>query len=226
MDPRYKKLAVAIVPQPREVPLPPFDHDILQALFSEVGKDFPYQSFEYIVNRRGAKFSNAEDDFVELRPAQLQISAKMDGPDVLTTEMAASKAIRILQAAIDQLGIPGFLQCAVQVIAVVPVPESSPDAKAFLADRLMGGVNVGALGDDYFGSTVRLQRLNDDPPEQDSLTVEPFFQDTSFIFLDHQIMRTAGGRPLTDIDQVDTWVGEAFDFVNRPVMQLLDEQGD
>lgn len=226
MDPRYKKLAVAIVPQPREVPLPPFDHDTLQALFSEIGKDFPFQTFEYIFDRRGAKFSNAENDFVELRPAQLQVSARMDGPDLLTAEMAASKVKRILQTAIDKLGIPGFLQCAVQVVAVVPIPDSSPDAKAFLADRLMGGVNMSALGDDYFGSTVLLRRLNEDPPEQDSLTVEPFFQDTSFIFLNHEMTRTAGGQPLTDVDQIDTWVGEAFDFVDRPVMQLLDEQGD
>jgi hypothetical protein len=40
---------------------------------------------------RGAQFSNAADDVVEIRPALFQVQAKMDGVDLLTGPMASGQ---------------------------------------------------------------------------------------------------------------------------------------
>jgi hypothetical protein len=223
MEPSFKSLVVALVPQPREVPLPPFDGDDLQRIFSDVSRDYSYQSFEFIFDRRGAKFSNGEDDFVELRPAVFQIVAKMDGPDVLTADLAKMKIIKILRKATNQLKVPGYLRCSVQAVAVVGVPGANPDAKGFVADKLMaGGSHLDELGEGYFAGAVRYRHIEEDLTGEDTLYVEPFLQDNSQMFLNHQIARVGGEEPISDLDQVGTWVEEAFEFLSGPAMRLLE----
>jgi hypothetical protein len=225
MEPHYKSLVVALIPQPRKMPLPPFDGDDLQRVFSDVSRNYAYEALEFIYDRRGAKFSNGEDDFVELRPALLQLVARMDGPDVLTTELAEKKAVRVLRAATERLKIPGFLQCSIQAAAVVEVPGSDPDAKKFVAERLMGGADhPDELGHGFFGGGVRYRRLREEGDGEDTLYVEPFLQENSLLFLNHQVVRVAGEQAISnDLDQVGTLIEEAFEFLSGPTMRLLEK---
>jgi hypothetical protein len=223
MEPSFKNIAVALVPQPRQVPLPPFGGEDLHRIFSDVSRDYSYQAFEFIFDRRGAKFSNGDDDFVELRPALFQVVAKMDGPDVLVTGSAEKKIIKILRKATKQLKIPGYLQCTIQTVAVVAVPGANPDAKGFVAEKLMaGGTHLEELGEGYFAGAVRYRRIQEDMTGEDTLYVEPFLQDNSQMFLNHQIARVGGEEPITDLDQVGTWIEESFEFLSGPAMRLLE----
>jgi hypothetical protein len=117
VEPRYKSLMVALVPQPRQMPPPPFDKDALQRVFAEVIQRHPYQSFGFLPTGRGAQFGNSPEDGVELRPALFQIQARMDDADLLTGPMAVDKVNAIFGIAAERLNVAAFLQCAIQVIA-------------------------------------------------------------------------------------------------------------
>jgi hypothetical protein len=215
----FKTLTLALVPQPRQMPVPPFDRDELQRIFAEVGRHHSYQSFEFIYNGRGAQFQNGEDDLVELRPALLRVQAKMDGPDLLTASMAEAKAVQIVKIASERLQIEAFLQCVVHVIASVGAPDG--DAQKFVGDHLLKDADQAAeLGPDYFGGGVRFRRLRPEEGGEDNLSIEPDVNDNSLVYLSHQIARAAITGPLT-LDQASTWVGEGLNFVEGPSMQLL-----
>lgn len=211
---------VALVPQPRQMPPPPFDKSALQGIFAEVTASYSYQGFGFTPNGRGAQFGNGPDDFVELRPALLRIEAKMNGPDVLTSDMAQAKAVGILSAAADGLNIEAFLQCAIQIIASADAP--SGDAKTFVAEQLMhGGQQAAKLGENYFGASVRFLDLREsDRPDEDELSIEPDVNDNRLLYLDHKMARFAVTRTIV-LDDVSTWIDEAFSFVNEPTMRLL-----
>jgi hypothetical protein len=212
---------VAVQPQPRQMPLPPFDKGDLQRIFADVGLKYPYEMFGYIFEGRGAQFNNGPEDVVELRPALLRVQAKMDGSDLLTASMAEDKAMWILKTATERLKVPAFIQCAIQILASVSAPND--DAKHFVAERLMHDTEQAAeLGPDYFGGGVRFRRIRQDTPGEDNLTVEPDLNDNSLVYLDHQRARLAMGpaEPF-DLSQVSTWVNEAFEFLAGPTMQLL-----
>lgn len=222
MEPRFKTLAVSLVPQPRQMPLPPFEADDLQRVFADVIHSYAYQSFEFVFNRRGVKFVNDDEDFVELRPALFHIQARMDGPDVLTTDSAEKKAVRIFKTAAERLKVPGFMQCMIQIAAIAEVPGDNPNAKDFVAERLMGGGDhPDELGTGYFGGGVRFRRLAENGTGEDALIIEPFLQDNTQLFLNHQVAKLFLEEPLIDIDQMGSWVEDCFEFLSNPAMRLL-----
>jgi hypothetical protein len=220
MEPRYKSLMLALQPQPREIPPPPFPQDKLQEIFAEVIRHHSYQSFGFTPNGRGALFKNSDDDVVELRPALLRVAAKMDSDDVLTSGAAQEKAMRIVKIAAAHLKIEAFLQCAVQVIGSMDAPGG--DARAFLGGHLLrNNEQASTLGDGYFGGGVRYRCLY--PGEgEDNLSVEPDVNNNSLIFLAHHKERAGVTGPIT-VDDAETWIGEAFDFLKGPTMALLSE---
>jgi hypothetical protein len=219
VEPRIKLLSVSLAPQPRQMPPPPFDRDELQRIFADVIRVYPYQSFNFTPNGRGAVFSNGPGDAVELRPAQLQIDAKMDGPDLLTAPMASAKVAKIFKAASERLKVEAFLQCRVHVIASVNIPEG--DAKKFVAERLQHDVEQAAeLGPDYFAGGVRFRRLMPPQGGEENLTVEPDVNDNSQLYVEFDTVRGAIGGPIM-LEQVSSWVDEALEFVAGPTIRLL-----
>jgi hypothetical protein len=210
---------VALVPQPRQMPLPPFDKDALQRVFSETITSYPYQSFEFIYDGRGALFHNGENDTVELRPALFRIQAQMDGLDLLTGPMAAEKASRIMELASEHLNAAAFIQCAIQIIGAVDAPNG--DAQAFVAEKLLRDPGQApSLGEGYFGGGVRFRAIREEEGGEDSLSIEPNVNDNSLVHLDHQVTRTAITAPLT-LEQASGWTNDAFDFLQGPTTELL-----
>lgn len=220
MEPRYKTLMVALVPQPRQMPPPPFDKEQLQRVFAEVIERHPYQAFEFLPSGRGAQFGNDSDDCVELRPALFQIQARMDHADLLTAPMAADKVNAIFGIAAERLNVAAFLQCAIQIIASADAPEG--DAKRFVAERLLHDPEQALeLGDGYFGGGVRFRNLVQPVAgAEDNLNIEPDVNDNRLLFIDFQMARVAMDGPIS-LDQMSEWVGEAFDFISDPTMRLL-----
>ncbi len=220
VEPRYRTLAVALVPQPQQMPPPAFDKGELQRIFADVIRHYPYEAFGFTQpNQRGAQFNNGPDDVVEFRPAAFQIQTKMDGPDLLTGPMASDKVAKIFKIAAERLKVAAFLQCHIQIIASVDAPDE--DAKQFVAERLLHDIEQSdELGPDYFAGGVRFRRLVPPPPGEDSLSVEPDVNDNSLLYIDFQMARLAATGPIA-LDQASSWIGEAFDFVGGPTMRLL-----
>jgi hypothetical protein len=221
MEPLHKSLMIQLGPQPRQMPPAPLDQSDLQFIFSEIIRTYPYQNFSFTPDARGAIFQNGPEDSVELRPAQLQILAKLDGPEPLGAESAERKVMAILKAACTRLEMEIFLQCAIQIVALAAVPGASPDAKAFVSETLMRDVEqASVLGPRYFGGGIRFRSLKEDETGEDSITIEPFLQDNAFVYLDHQKARLALHGPI-GLDQVSSWISDAFEFLSGPTMNLL-----
>jgi hypothetical protein len=223
VEPRYKSLTVSLVPQPRQLPPPAFDKADLQKVFADIIPAYPYRAFEFIYNDRGIQLNNGPEDTVEIRPALLQVQAKMDDVEVLLSSMAEKKATKILRIASERLHIDGFLQCAVQILASVDAPDD--DATAFMAGRLLHGAEqADVLGEGYFGAGVRFRRLKEDESGEDSLAIEPTVHEHGSkgpaLLVNHQIVRAAVRGPL-ELGQVSALIDEGFDFVNDRAMRLL-----
>lgn len=212
---------LALQPQPREMPPPPFDKEELQRIFADVIRHHPYQAFGFTPNGRGAIFNNGEEDQVELRPALLRVAAKMDGPDLLTAGAAEEKAVRIMKTAAERLKIDNFLQCAVQIVASVDAPDG--DARAFVGRHLLRDPDqASGLGADFFGGGVRFRRLRTQERGEDNLSIEPDVNDNSLVFVEFQLGRAAVAEPLS-LEQAKDWLDEAFEFVRVPTMALLSD---
>jgi hypothetical protein len=221
MEPLLKTLILQLAPQPRQMPPAPLDQNDLQMIFSEIRHSYPYQTFGFTPDERGAIFQNSPDDSIELRPAQIQMQAKLDGPEPLVAETAQRKVMAIIKAATTRLDMEIFLQCAIQVIALAAVPGDQPDAKTFVSETLMHDVEQATiLGPHYFGGGIRFRDLKEDQSGEDSITIEPFIQDNKMLYLDHQKARVAVTGPIT-LEQVSTWIGDAFEFLSGPTMSLL-----
>src|SRR6266702_4519943 len=136
MEPLYKSLVIQLSPQLRQMPPAPLDQNDVQLIFAEVRRSYAYQAFSFTPDQRGAIFQNGPEDSVELRPAQLQLLLKLDGPEPLVPESAERKAMAILKSACSRLEMEAFVQCAVQMVALAAVPGDNPDAKEFVAKTL------------------------------------------------------------------------------------------
>lgn len=225
MDPRFRALTVALAPQLTQIPPPAFDRDALQVVFAEITREgFPYQQFGFLPSGRGAQFHNGDEDAVELRPALLQIQAKMNGPDLLTAPMATDKVARIFKVAAEHLGVEAFIQSAIQIVASVDAPEG--DARSFAEAHLLHDAEQSkALGEGYFGGGVRFRRLFGPPPQgEDNLSIEPDVNDNTLLFVDFQSTRIAT-REIISLEQMSNRVSAAFEFVSEPTMRLLERQG-
>lgn len=226
VEPRYRTLMVGLQPQPRQMPPPPFDQDALSAIFRELIQTDAYQGFAFTPDARGAQFSSGPEDTVELRPMVFSIEAKMNGPDVLTEETAVAKVSRVFSLAAEKLEVPAFLSCGIQIVAEVDAPGG--DARTFVAETLMRGRDqAGVLGDGFFGGAVRFRDLREPGnPDEDDLSIEPDIHNDRLIFIDYKSARTTATTGPIDLDQVSTFVGEAFAFLDGPTMDLLSSEGE
>ncbi len=228
MDPLFKALTVGLVPQPRKMPLPPFDRNALQAVFEELSRRYEYQAFAYTPNGRGAIFEGPSEDAIELRPAEFNMQIKLDGPEPLVASGAEERATAILRLADEHLDVDSFLQCTLQIVSLAAVEGDDPDAKAFLAERLIdGNAQAERLGEGYFVGGVRFRRVDDqeegaeaDNGGEESLTIEPYLQDNGLLYMERQLVRVAVQRPI-GIDHVSGWITDSFTFVSEQVMDLL-----
>ncbi|HEY2537381.1 MAG TPA: hypothetical protein VGI24_10410 [Solirubrobacteraceae bacterium] len=221
VDPRFRSLTVALAPQPRQMPPVPFDHGALQQIFAEITQDYPYQQFSFLPTGRGAQFHNGPEDAIELRPALLQIQAKMNGPDLLTAPMAGDKVTRVFSTAAERLDIPAFVQCAIQIVAAVDAPED--DAKKFIEGHMLHDSEQSAvLGDGFFGGGVKFRRIIGLPLEgEENLNVEPDVNDNKLLFIDFQSTHVALRGPIS-LEDMSSKINDAFDFVAGNTMQLLE----
>lgn len=221
MEPLYKSLMVQLGPQPKQMPPEPLKSADLQAIFSEVIDKYPYQSFGFTPDQRGAIFHNGPEDAVELRPAQFQIQAKLDGQEPLGGETAAKKVMRILRIACTRLEMETFLQAAIAIVALAAVPGDNPDAKEFVGEHLMAdGNQPNILGPRYFGGGVKFRNIENDNSGEDNLSVEPYVQDNKYVYIEHQVVRVAVQQAI-ELDNLSSLITEAFEFCAGPTMKLL-----
>lgn len=219
MEPLFKSAVVGIVPQPTQVPPVPFRAEDLQRLYADVIRDYPFQQFSFLPGGAGAQLLNVPGDAVVIQPGLVQVQTPVE----LTPERVREKVVTILRRAFERLTIERFLQCGIKVVAHVPAPGANPDAKVFVSERLMRGAEQAEdLGAGFFGGGVKFRRLAQETRTEENLLVEPFIADNAFVFIDYDIGRGATQQPFADVDAVEGWLDEAFNFVRGPTIALLE----
>jgi hypothetical protein len=219
MEPSFKALVVAAVPQPRQIPPPPFAQEDLQKLFVEITRDYAYQQFSFTPG--GAQLVNAPDDLVAIQPGIVQTQVRIDPAFTTNSAAATDKAVTILKRCSARLKIEGFLQCGIKVVAHVPLPGDQSDAKDFVAQRLMPAIDPDDLAPGFFAGGVKYRRVSENEGEEANLLIEPFLHDNHFLYIDYDVARMATTGPIQDFDQLASWIGESFSFVAGPTMNIL-----
>lgn len=217
LEPSFKALVVAIVPQPRQIPPPPFQQEDLQKLFVEITRDYPYQQFSFTPG--GAQLMNAPGDLIAIQPGLVQAQIVIDPAFTTNRSAAMDKTVTILKRTFDRLKIEGFLQCGIKVVAHIPLSGEQSDAKEFLSTRLMPAVDPDDLAPGFFAGGVKYRRLAEG--EEANLLIEPFVHDNHFLFIDYDVARTAATGLMQDLDHLANWIDDSFSFVAGPTMNIL-----
>lgn len=216
MELLFKHIVVGLVPQPRQIPPSPYPKEDLQRLFVEVSRDYPYQQFTLLPGDSGAQISAGLEDVLVVQPGLLQLRSPVE----LTTETARQKCMTVLRASVARLGFDAFLQCGIKVVAHVALTGANVSAKAFVSERLMrSGDQASDLGPNFFGGGVKYRRINENGEE--TLLVEPFIHDDAYVFIDYDVGRASTQGPMTDVEEIDNWLSDAFSFVGTQTMALL-----
>jgi hypothetical protein len=218
-EPLFKALVVGLVPQPRQLPPAPYPREDLQRLFVDVTREYSYQHFEFLPGEAGAQLVNSQEDRVVVQPGLLQLQLPVE----LTPDAARERAVWIARTVADRLQVEGFLQCGIKVVSHVAAPGDSPNAKEFISHRLMRGAEQAAeLGAGYFGGGVKFRRIDEDQGREENLLIEPFIRDNRYVFVDYDVARSATHQPFRGLDEVASWLDNAFAFVRGPTMSLLE----
>jgi hypothetical protein len=78
------------------------------------------------------------------------------------------------------------------------------------------------LGHGYFGGGIQFRKVMDDRSGEEQIAIEPYLQDNAMIWLDHHKGRMAVNE-LIRLEQVSSWIEEAFEFLHGPTMNLLEQ---
>lgn len=216
MEPLFRQVVIGMVPQPRQLPPPPFSPDDLQRAYFDVSKEHPYQQFQFLPGDAGAQFLNSPDDGIVVQPGLIQVRHVVAS----TPEVARERCGAIVRLLAKRLGLSVFLATGIKVVAHVP---ALMPARSFIADRLMQNADhLDELGPDFFAGGVKYRSLASAGQPEETLLIEPFIHDDNFLYVDYDVQRP---QPFELRDQISTWLDEAFGFVRGPAMRLLDTEG-
>lgn len=163
--------------------------------------------------------SNSPDDAFVVQTTVLQFRRPIGS----TVQHAREEAMGVLRAAARRLNLQHFGQIGLKVVAHVPAPGASPDAKMFVAEKLLheGSSAVSELGPTFFAGGVKYRSMQ--PSGQGSreevLLFEPLVADNSYVFVDYDLQVR---EQLDDLERVANFADEAFDFVRGPAMRILE----
>jgi hypothetical protein len=215
MDPLFRAVVVGLVPQPQQIPPPPFAPEDLQRAYFDVSREHAYQQFQFLPGDAGAQFLNSPEDGLVIQPGLIQFRSVIDS----TPEVARERTLSIMRVLTKRLEVLSFLQVGIKIVAHVPVQGS---ARSFIADRLMRGTErIEELGPGFFAGGVKYRNIEQTPPQEEVLLIEPFVQDDNFLFVDYDTQRPQQ----FELDQLAGWLDDGFSFVRGPAMDLLKTEG-
>jgi hypothetical protein len=217
VEPLFSSLVVGLVPQPRQTQPGSFTKEELQRVFVDVTRSYAYAQFAFLPIDGGAQLLNSPDDRVLIQPMLFQVVTEVD----LTAERARQKASDVLSTISGRLGVDGFFQTGIKVVARVLAPGQNPDARAFVSDQLMGTGRAEELGPTFFGGGVKYRSFKEAEGCEENLLIEPLVADTEnkHLWVDYDVQRH---RPVQGLETVAEWIDEAFEFIRGPTMALLE----
>lgn len=216
MDPLFRSLAVALVPQPRQPQPSAPDRETLQRVYFDVNRVRPYSQFSFLPGDSGAQMTNGPQDRIVVTGQLIQYFGTVDS----TAGRAREVAIEVLRAISERMKFGHFVQTGITVIAHVPAPGERPDAREFVKEQLLkGSPSPEELGADFFTGGLKFRRLHEDGTGGAELSIEPLLDDNAYLWVNYNVQTAV---PVQELDPVASAIDDAFAFVAGPTMSILE----
>ena len=180
----------------------------LNRLYAIVTERYPYQSLQHLPD--GIRMANPDSDcFVQETRIQLN-------ENVMYFQASKEKCMDIFNLVTEKLGIQQFLTFGVKLTGFLPL-DSPSDATEFIESRALA-VNReqwDILGDGRQGTGLRIVLHQDGIHE---LKIEPFFGDTSQLFVELDVQHP---QPFNGLGEVEGKMSAAYDFMFTNVKDFL-----
>lgn len=195
----------------------PVTRDVVNRIWSDVVKRYPYQSLQFDPTGSGGAFlGQGPDDAVILQPPLLQVR---DAIGVGGVREASDKLQFVFNTALHHLGGPAA-NLGVKLVYHAPAPGAA--AVDFLLSELVKGVDdVQSLaGGMSFEGSVKF--LLTAPDVQYTLLIEPLHADLAFLYLD---LDAQFPGPL-DPAKIGERVRQAETLITTQVRNFLEKRGE
>lgn len=187
------------------LPIQPSDLNRLYALITET---YPYQTLQHLPD--GIRMANAENDCF-IQQTRIQINE-----NVSYFQVCKEKCLDIFGMAQEKLNIQQYLTFGVKLAAFLPL--SDPDeAVRFVQSRALS-ISSGQwshLGPGLKGAGLRIVLHQEGIHE---LRIEPFFNDTSQLYVELDIQHP---EPFVGLEGVEAKMDAAYNFMFGNVKDFL-----
>jgi len=193
----------------------PITADSINRIWSQVIKEYPYQSLQLEPSGRGGVFLGAPEELVIIQPPLIQIRSRID-TDPRGIDGVAEKADFVLNQIIHQIPGPAPLNLGIKLIFHTPAPGG--DAVAFARTELVKGEDdlKTLAGGTSFLACIKVAVMS--PEINRVLLVEPLVNDPTHLYLDLDVQYPGIVNKLQIKDQIL----QANDFMIHQVNAFLD----
>jgi hypothetical protein len=197
----------------------PVTKDMINRIWSDVVKEYPYQSLQFDPSGRGGAFigEGGPEDAVIIQPPLVQIRSLVDS-DPRGVRGVADKVAAIFKMALHHLGGPPPLNLGVKVVYHVPAPGHT--AVDFLHTELVkGDEDLRALaGAMSYEASLKVVLSGADKAYV--LLIEPLRSDLSHLFVDID----AQFPGVVDVDKIGERIASVNEFVVKQVGNFLERR--
>ena len=181
---------------------------IVNRLYAAISERYPYQNLTHLPD--GARMANPNSDCF-IQQTRMQVNE-----EIVHFQTAKEKALDIFRTIQEHLEIPQFLTFGVKLVAFAALNDVGA-AVTFVEDGVLGnmGEKLDMLGDGRQGTGMRIVIHRDGVHE---LKIEPFFNDTSQLYVELDVQHPA---PFTGLDGLEAKFDAAYDYLFGDVRSFL-----
>ena len=181
---------------------------IVNRLYAAISERYPYQSLTHLPD--GARMANPQSDCF-IQQTRMQVNE-----EIVHFQTAKEKALDIFNTIQEQLEIPQFLTFGVKLVAFASFDDIGA-AVTFVEDGLLGnlGEKLDMLGDGRQGTGIRIVIHRDGVHE---LKIEPFFNDTSQLYVELDVQHPA---PFVGLEGLEVKFDMAYDYLFGDIRTFL-----
>ena len=211
---RETRLIVGLVPQPMKVPPEPFTKSQLTQLYSKINDRYDYGMFNFLPD--GARIAHREQNMILIQTGLIQFN------EIIPFDFISikQKVVDLVNIITEHLKLGQFLMLGVKLTCDLPgtIPIQAND----LIERKFINIDEEGfrfLGEGRQGTGLRFSFST--PESHWDLRIEPFFQDTTRLYLE---LDKQYPQPFVGVASIDSRIQSVRDYLFRDVRQLLESK--
>jgi hypothetical protein len=190
-----RRLTAGLVYPP--MPVQPSD---LSRLYADMADRYPYQTLQHLPD--GIRMANPDGDCL------VQIGRTQINENVMYYQASKEKCVDVFKIIADRFNISQFMTFGLKLTAMLPM--DSQDASSKFLDKSAFGLTEKAwnlLGPGRRGAGLRVVLHQDGVVD---LKIEPFFNDTSELYVELDIQHP---EPFNSINTIGDWMDQAYQYL-------------